>query len=380
MLELSAAPTPTRTAAAASSTSPADPQRADSATSGSQDEQVAATPFAAVLQHQIKRPADSASPRHAVRQTEVVIADPTEDALPADALSMLAPMLAGINAPVPPVAAPVNAAGAAATIAATDADDKIGSEGSSGQAAIPIALPTANAALPVASGSAATNTKPAPERPAAAPSPLSAILAAIPAASAETAAETGNTGTPGESFESLLGVSRDTQMLAGHNTLASHTAAPPPASTTTVATPVGTRGWDNEVGEKLTWMVGRNETRADLVLNPPQLGRIEVSLSMNGDQTNAVFVSANPAVREALENAVPRLREILQDAGISLGQTQVGAESFQQSANNPENGDNFSRGGRNVNAGSTMTSGLGAGGSAPSPWLRRGSGLVDTFA
>ncbi len=128
-------------------------------------------------------------------------------------------------------------------------------------------------------------------------------------------------------------------------------------------------------------MVGRLESRADIVLNPPQMGRIEVSLSINGDQATATFVSANPAVRDALENALPRLREILQDAGISLGQTQVGAESFQQSANNRENGDNSFRGnGRHGDSGTSATEGLLAGNTAPAQWLRRGSGLVDTFA
>ena len=61
---------------------------------------------------------------------------------------------------------------------------------------------------------------------------------------------------------------------------------------------------------------------------------------MTGDQATATFVSANPAVREAIENAVPRLREVLADAGVTLGQTQVGSDSPQQSANGNENGDN----------------------------------------
>lgn len=32
------------------------------------------------------------------------------------------------------------------------------------------------------------------------------------------------------------------------------------------------------IGDKLVWMVGRQEQRAELVLNPPQLGRVEISL------------------------------------------------------------------------------------------------------
>ena len=107
-----------------------------------------------------------------------------------------------------------------------------------------------------------------------------------------------------------------------------------------IDTPLGQAGWHDEMGQKLTWMVGNNRQQADLVLNPPQLGRIEVSLTMNGDQATAIFTSANPAVRETLEGSIHRLREVLADAGVSLGQTQVGSESPQQSARRNETGPN----------------------------------------
>ena len=99
-----------------------------------------------------------------------------------------------------------------------------------------------------------------------------------------------------------------------------------------IDTPLGQAGWHDEVGQKLTWMVGNSRQQADLVLNPPQLGRVEVSLTMNGDQASAIFTSSNPAVREALENSLHRLREVLADAGVSLGQTHVGSESPHQSS------------------------------------------------
>ena len=109
-----------------------------------------------------------------------------------------------------------------------------------------------------------------------------------------------------------------------------------------IDTPLGQAGWHDEVGQKLTWMVGNNRQQADLVLNPPQLGRVEVSLTMNGDQATAIFTSSNPAVREALESSLHRLREVLADAGVTLGQTQVGSESPNQPSrrNEPDLGRN----------------------------------------
>jgi len=146
-----------------------------------------------------------------------------------------------------------------------------------------------------------------------------------------------------------------------------------------IEAPVGSRHWDSHVGEKLVWMVSHQEQHADLVLNPPQLGKVEVSISVNGDQASAQFVSANPAVRDALEAAMPRLREMLADAGLNLGQAQVGSGSAQNasgnSANNQENSDNSRRG----SGVAGQVEALGQVG-APGTWLRAGKGMVDVFA
>lgn len=182
--------------------------------------------------------------------------------------------------------------------------------------------------------------------------------------------------------ESLLSPNRDPNITSA---AAATTALPQPvpgtnetAATLRVATPVGTAGWDTEVGNRIAWMASHQQGRADLVLTPPQLGRIEISLSVTGDQANAFFVSANPAVRETLEGALPRLREILADAGITLGQAQVGSESPGQSANRHENSDNSRRGPNAVFIGDPAATRAVA--SSVAPWSTAGRGMVDTFA
>lgn len=119
---------------------------------------------------------------------------------------------------------------------------------------------------------------------------------------------------------------------------AAYAPALPPAPGLSVETPLGQTAWRDEVGQKLTWMVSNNRQQADLVLNPPQLGRIEVTLSLDGNQASASFTSPHAAVREALENSMTRLREVLADAGVALGQTHVGSESRRDS--NPMNSKN----------------------------------------
>lgn len=179
-------------------------------------------------------------------------------------------------------------------------------------------------------------------------------------------------------YENLLAAA---QAFHQERTAAAHTTSHATTSLP-VNTPVGARGWNDEVSNKLVWMIGRQEQRAELVLNPPQLGRVEVSLSMNEGQTNAVFVSANPAVRDALEAALPRLREMFADAGVTLGQAQVGADTgsnspANQSTNQRENRDNS---GRAMNLPDSAHALDNLRPPASTQWLRQSNGLVDVFA
>lgn len=142
-----------------------------------------------------------------------------------------------------------------------------------------------------------------------------------------------------------------------------------------VATPASSPHWPEEVGNKVSWMVNNTESHAELTLTPPQLGKVEVSITVSGDQTSAQFVAASPAARELIEQNLPRLREILEQSGINLGQTDVGTSG--QSAQSGDTPAGRQRGGWQSPAGKddgVVT------GSVPAHWARRGEGLVDTFA
>lgn len=91
---------------------------------------------------------------------------------------------------------------------------------------------------------------------------------------------------------------------------------------------VGSIEWGGALGEKVVWMATQNHQVAELHLNPPSLGPLEVRLTVSNDQATALFVSHQPAVREAIETALPRLREMLADNGIMLGNATVSSESF----------------------------------------------------
>ena len=135
--------------------------------------------------------------------------------------------------------------------------------------------------------------------------------------------------------------------------------------------PLGTSQWQQEFTDRIHLMSRHNEGRAELVLTPPQLGRIEVTLNIDGDKASALFVSANPEVRTALEGAMDRLREALANSGIALGQAQVGAESSGQSGE----GNGTSGQGRAFADNTHQEAPV-----AATAWTRHSSNMLDVFA
>jgi len=89
-------------------------------------------------------------------------------------------------------------------------------------------------------------------------------------------------------------------------------------------------GWGEEVGSRVKWMVNSQVQSAELKMNPANLGPVEVKISVQNDQTTIHFSAQNGAVREALDAAMPRLREMLGDNGVNLADVDVSDQSFAQ--------------------------------------------------
>ncbi len=96
-------------------------------------------------------------------------------------------------------------------------------------------------------------------------------------------------------------------------------------------------GWNQAVGDRLQWMVGHHIQSADIRLDPPELGRLDVHIQLHKDHASVVFTAPNQQVRDALESAVPRLREMMGNIGLSLGDVNVSQHSFSQGQQANEN-------------------------------------------
>ena len=140
-----------------------------------------------------------------------------------------------------------------------------------------------------------------------------------------------NAITPGQ--ESILqnGQSQPQQGIASIAGLGVGTATRTDLVPAPITVPPQHPGWNNAVGERIQWMLGNNLQQADIRLDPPELGSLEVRIQVNKDQTTVMFSAPSQQVRDVLESAVPRLREMMNEMGLSLGDVGVSQESFKQS-------------------------------------------------
>lgn len=87
--------------------------------------------------------------------------------------------------------------------------------------------------------------------------------------------------------------------------------------------PVGTAAWRQELANTVNLMIDRGEQSATLRLSPEHLGPLEVRIAIREGETSLWFGAAHADTRQALEQALPRLREQFASAGLSLGQSSV---------------------------------------------------------
>lgn len=90
----------------------------------------------------------------------------------------------------------------------------------------------------------------------------------------------------------------------------------------------GSEAFSRALGERVIVMADRDLSQARIALNPPQLGPIEVRVQVNGEQASVSFSAHSHVAREALEQAMPRLREMLGSQGFTQVDVNVSQQSY----------------------------------------------------
>ena len=122
--------------------------------------------------------------------------------------------------------------------------------------------------------------------------------------------------------------------------------ASPFCSSLAAAMPPGTNAslsfnqaaWPQQLGQtlaRLTSQGGAGEQQVELRLHPAELGSLGVTLKLGEHGAQAQFFSAHAQVRQALEQAIPQLREALAEQGIQLGDASVSDQGAQFGGQQP---------------------------------------------
>lgn len=188
--------------------------------------------------------------------------------------------------------------------------------------------------------------------------------------SAPILAETAALAAPAHALENSV------QTASTASILQTATSAVPAADPhKTIATPLTSEHWANDFSQKINWMVSGREQVAELHLNPPDLGPLNVVLKISENQATALFTSPHSAVREAVENAMPKLREMLADNGIMLGNATVSDQSLPD-----RNTKGFADRDAGMSASLDTPENTGLEPAVSITPMRRHNGMVDTFA
>lgn len=75
--------------------------------------------------------------------------------------------------------------------------------------------------------------------------------------------------------------------------------------------------------ERVTAMLSINNKEAEIRLDPPEMGSMQIRIRSDAEQAQINFVVQNQQAKEALEQSLPRLREMLAQQGIELGESTI---------------------------------------------------------
>lgn len=141
--------------------------------------------------------------------------------------------------------------------------------------------------------------------------------------------------TAGESpLTAISNVSEHGSMLSSPNSASASQARLVMPATISFGQPQ----WAGMVAERAASMALQNIQFAELQLDPADLGPVHIKVTTHQDQATVVFTSANQQVREALDQSLAKLRDMMAEEGMDLVDASVSDQSAydQQDSNSSD--------------------------------------------
>lgn len=140
----------------------------------------------------------------------------------------------------------------------------------------------------------------------------------------------------------------------------------------------GQPGATEALSERIMMMRTKNLQVAEIKLDPQELGALEVRVKIVNDVASVQFHSPNPGVREALESQIVKLREMMDGAGLSLGDVDVSDQSLSDAPEEAFAGQSSEAGSSGVDSNNGDVESID--GATVMAHAKQSIGLVDYFA
>ena len=97
-----------------------------------------------------------------------------------------------------------------------------------------------------------------------------------------------------------------------------------------IPTDVAKGEWGDQFNQHIMWLGQQKIKTAMIKINPPELGPLEITLKMDKQSAQLNINSHSIVVRDALDQALPRLREMMNEQGLQLGQVNIESNAKNQ--------------------------------------------------
>ena len=103
-----------------------------------------------------------------------------------------------------------------------------------------------------------------------------------------------------------------------------------------ITVPLSQNEWGDQFNQQIIWL-GQQKIKSALIkLNPQELGPLEINLKIDKQAAQLNINSHSVHVRDALDQAIPRLREMMAEQGVNLTDVNIEANTKNQDQSNPQ--------------------------------------------
>lgn len=97
-----------------------------------------------------------------------------------------------------------------------------------------------------------------------------------------------------------------------------------------LTTPVTYQDWSNQFSQQIVWLSQQQIKSAVIRLNPKDMGGVEVNLQVDKNHATIQMTTHQDGARDAIEQSLPRLREMMNQQGLQLDDVNVQTRQQQE--------------------------------------------------